>query len=351
MTLSEPHSVPHSVAGKAPESLSVIIPLLNEADGLDALSARLAEVLDTTGCDWDVLFVDDGSTDGTLRGLKVLSTKDPRFSAISLSRNFGKERAIAAGLHYVQGDAAIIMDGDLQHPPKIILDFLARWREGFDIVYGQRMARDTEGPIRRGMAHGFYAFFRVLSQTPIPKDSGDFRLLNRKAIDAMNQLGERERFNKGLFSWIGFRTTAVPYQVAERSKGRAKWRTDKLMKLASDGITSFSNVPLRVSSVLGFLISISALTYALYFLVWTLAFGADLPGFPSLIISIMLLSGVQLLSLGVIGEYLGRVYEEVKGRPLYLVAEEVGRIKPPRLIGQRFAGRQDAGHDLPRDPG
>jgi polyisoprenyl-phosphate glycosyltransferase len=307
------------------DTLSIVIPVLNEADGLDDLVARLIPALDALPIvSWEVIFVDDGSTDTTLAGLKTLNARDRRFKALSLSRNFGKERAIAAGLQHVRGDGAVLLDADLQHPPELLAEFIGLWREGYDVVYGQRQDRKTDSWSRRLFAVGFYALFQALSRTHLPDGAGDFRLLDRKAIDAMNRLGERERFNKGLYAWIGFRSVGIPYTVAERAHGTAKWSPRRLMHFALDGILSFSTVPLRIWSYLGLLISAVAFIYALYFLVYTLVFGADLPGFPSLIISIMILSGVQLISLGVLGEYVGRIYEEVKGRPLYLVAEAVG---------------------------
>ncbi len=308
--------------------LSVIVPVLNEAANLGELSLRLRTVLGGLDIDWEVIAIDDGSTDSTLAGLRDLHTSDPRFRAISLSRNFGKERAIAAGLAYAQGDAAVLIDADLQHPPEVIAEFLTQWRSGFDIVYGQRIDRNTDGPIRRYLARLFYRLFKTLSRTALPPGAGDFRLLSRRAVDAMNRFGERERFNKGLYSWIGFPSVGVPYRVAERKAGFAKWSPRKLIHFALDGIFSFSTVPLRISAVLGLLISLGAVGYGFYFLVYTLLYGIDRPGFPSLIISIMFLSGVQLVSLGIVGEYLGRVYEEVKARPLFLVAEEVGFATP-----------------------
>ena len=306
------------------ETITIIVPLVNEQDGLGALHSRLVAVLELLGCNWDVLFIDDGSTDNTLSKLKELNRRDPRIRAVSLSRNFGKETAVAAGLQYASGDAAIIIDADLQHPPEVLPEFVERWREGYDIVYGQRLDRKAHWATHHPLAHGYYALFRALSGIPLRAGSGDFRLLSRKAIDAMNQLGERARFNKALYSWIGFKAIGVPYMPAERLVGRPKWKLRRLIEFAIDGITAFSTIPLRVWSLLGFAISLAALAYAIYFLVLTLVIGADVPGFPSLIISIMFLSGVQLISLGVLGEYLGRVYEEVKQRPLYLVAEEVG---------------------------
>ena len=223
------------------------------------------------------------------------------------------------------------MDADLQHPPEVLGEFIRRWREGYDVVYGERLDRRSSSKMRHAFSRAFYVLFRSLSSVRLPDGAGDFRLLSRNAIDAMNRLGERARFNKGLYSWIGFKSIGVPYMPAERAHGKHKWKRRQLIEFAIDGITAFSTIPLRVWSLFGFVISLTALAYALYFLVATLAFGADIPGFPSLIISIMFLSGVQLISLGVLGEYLGRVYEEVKARPLYFVAEEIGFKKsdPP----------------------
>ncbi len=306
------------------ELVTVVIPVLNEAANLNGLLDRLRPVLGGLGVRWEVLFVDDGSSDDTLRVLKALNQRDQRITAISLSRNFGKEIALAAGLKYARGDAAILMDADLQHPPEVLAQFIDRWREGYQVVYGQRMDRAEEGPIRRFFARAYYKIFNALAKTDIPEGAGDFRLLDRCAIDAMNRIGESSRFNKGLFSWIGFRSIAVPYSTAARAAGTSKWSYRRLAHFALDGLTSFSTLPLRVWSLLGLAISLTAFAYALIVLVQTLVLGVDVPGYPSLIISVMFFAGVQLITLGVIGEYLGRVYEEVKARPLFIVAEEVG---------------------------
>ena len=306
------------------QTLSIIVPVLNEAANLGELADRLRTALEPVDVTWEVICIDDGSSDGTLAALRSLHAKDPRFKAVSLSRNFGKERAIAAGLAYAGGDGVVLIDADLQHPPEVIAELVTEWRKGFDVVYGQRVDRDTDGPIRRRLAQAYYVIFKSLSRTSLPPGAGDFRLLSRRAVDAMNRLGERERFNKGLYSWIGFPSIGVPYRVAGRKSGGAKWSVRSLLHFALDGIFSFSTVPLRVSTLIGLLISAGCVAYGLWFLVYTLRFGADRPGFPSLIISIMFLSGIQLVSLGIVGEYLGRVYEEVKARPLFLVAEEIG---------------------------
>jgi glycosyltransferase involved in cell wall biosynthesis len=304
--------------------LSVIVPALNEERGIEPLVEKLRPVLESLGLDWEVIFIDDGSVDGTFEGLKRLNRRDPRFKAIALSRNFGKEIATAAGLSYAAGDAAILMDADLQHPPELVREFVQHWREGFDIVYGKRVDRDADSLRHRWAARAFYAAFRKMSGTELPEGAGDFRLLDRKAIDAMNRMRERVRFNKGLYAWMGFRTRGVPFHVPPRQDRVSRWRLRQLLHFALDGIASFTTIPLRVWSYLGLVVSLFAFCYAMMFLITTLVYGTDVPGYPSLIISVMFFAGVQLISLGVIGEYLGRVYEEVKGRPLFLVAEEVG---------------------------
>lgn len=311
--------------GRECRLLSVVIPMLNEAKGLDGLIAKLKPTLDGIGVPWEVVFVDDGSTDGSLGMLRQLNAADGRFRAISLSRNFGKEIATAAGLNYARGDVAVIMDADLQHPPEMIGEFLKHWRDGYDVVYGQRLDRASDTVLHRLSAVAFYRVFKTLSGTTLPQNAGDFRLLDRKAINAMNRMGEKVRFNKGLFAWMGFRSLGIPFQVPPRfDGGGSRWRPRVLLRFAIDGIASFTTIPLRVWSYLGLAVSVVAFCYAMYFLIKTILFGSDVPGFPTLVISVMFFAGVQLISLGVIGEYLGRVYEEVKGRPLYLVAEELG---------------------------
>ncbi|MBU2534030.1 MAG: glycosyltransferase family 2 protein [Alphaproteobacteria bacterium] len=307
----------------------IVIPILNEERSLPELGRRLPQVLEPLGVDWRVLFVDDGSIDGSLDEIKRLNGRDPRFGAISFSRNFGKEIAVAAGLRHASGDACIIMDADLQHPPEVLSSFIARWREGYDIVYGQRINRETDGPIYRFLARVFYRFFNFLVDSDIPNNAGDFRLLSRRAIDAMNRLNERARFNKGLYSWIGFRSIAVPYDVGDRFHGSSRWRLRRLVHYAIDGVTSFSTIPLRIWSLLGLAISLLAMVYSVSFMISTLIFGADIPGFPTLVVSVMFFAGAQLISLGIMGEYLGRVYDEVKARPLYIIAERIGIGEPP----------------------
>ncbi len=314
-----------TLADSGQQTLSVVIPVFNEERGLDALVAALVPVLETTGMVWDVIFVDDGSRDGSRDVLRRLNADDARMQAVFLSRNFGKEIAVAAGLSYAAGDAVVIMDADLQHPPGVIPEFIAKWRAGYDIVYGQRDDRTSDSPFRRLFSRGFYRTFEQMSGTVLPEGAGDFRLLDRKAVEAMNNFSERARFNKGLYAWIGFKSTGVDYHVPPRyDGGGSRWQPRQLFHFALDGIVSFSTVPLRVWSYLGLVVSMGAFGYLIVFLVRTLIFGTDVPGFPSLLISVMFFGGVQLISLGVIGEYLGRIYDEVKGRPLFIVSDVIG---------------------------
>lgn len=332
------------VSSKA--SLCVVIPVLNEEKGVGALIARLRPVLEATGLAWTVLFVDDGSRDRTRDILHEMHRDDPRITAISFSRNFGKEIAVAAGLRYAQGDAVILMDGDLQHPPEIIPHFVAKWRDGFDIVYGQRDDREADGFVRRLFSVGFYRAFKAMSGTTLPDGAGDFRLLDRKAVQAMNSFRERVRFNKGLYAWIGFKSAGVPFRVPPRHDGgKSRWRPRQLWRFAMDGLVSFTTIPLRVWSYLGLAVSGLAFLYIIVFLAKTLLYGIDQAGFPTLIISILFLGGVQLISLGIIGEYLGRMYEEVKGRPMFIVSEEIG--VPPLSTSSGPRTRADDHPDTP----
>jgi polyisoprenyl-phosphate glycosyltransferase len=340
-TMREPHIAERpSLLARRGRSLSVIVPVLNEERGVEPLIARLRPVLESLELDWEVVFVDDGSTDDTLARLKMMHLQDHRLKAVSFSRNFGKEIALAAGLQYARGDAAVVMDADLQHPPELIRAFVAHWRSGFDVVYGQRRDRDADSVVHRWAARAFYVAFQQLSGTALPEGAGDFRLLDRKAVDAMNRMRERVRFNKGLFAWMGFRSIGVPFAVAQREDGGSRWRPRQLMRFGIDGIASFTTIPLRVWSYVGLVVSLFAFGYAMVFLVKTLVFGIDVPGLPTLVISVMFFAGVQLLSLGIIGEYLGRMYEEVKGRPLYLVSEEVGINDAPAFQNPPHPGEQ-----------
>jgi polyisoprenyl-phosphate glycosyltransferase len=309
----------------ASPQLSVIIPVHNESANIAPLCERLLPILSRITSAWEVVFVDDGSRDDTLDIIRGVSRTEPRIGAISFSRNFGKEIAIAAGLDHARGDAVVIMDADLQHPPEMIEAFVERWREGFLMVYGQRTDRSDETRTKRGFAHLFYKLFARFGEIPLPEGAGDFRLIDRKGVEVLRSLGEKARFSKGLYAWIGFKATGVPFVVEERRFGTTQWSFRKLFRFAFDGIASFSTVPLRIWTYIGFLISFLAIATAVYFMIRTLLFGTDLPGFPSLIVSIMFFSGIQLMSLGIVGEYVGRIFAEVKRRPLYVVAERVGR--------------------------
>jgi polyisoprenyl-phosphate glycosyltransferase len=322
---------PGSTASQSnPFALSIVIPVFNEADGLTRLIDRLMPVLDATGAVCEVIFVDDGSSDTTLDRIRSANARDPRIKGLVLSRNFGKEVAVAAGLRQAHGDATILMDADLQHPPELIPSLIAGWRQGHDVVYAARRDRATDTPLRRWFARGYYRLFGLVSGTKLPPDAGDFRLFSRRALQAFNQLGERARFNKGLYAWIGFSVLAVPFDMDERvDGGGSKWSLRRLAHFALDGLASFTTLPLRVWSILGLAVSLFAFGYIVVFLVKTLLFGIDQSGFPTLIISIMFFAGIQLISLGVIGEYIGRIYDEVKARPLYLVADQIGITPPP----------------------
>jgi glycosyltransferase involved in cell wall biosynthesis len=304
--------------------LSVIIPVFNEGPNIGPLCDRVVPVLERAAPSWEIVFVDDGSEDETLAAIRARNALEPRIGAVSFSRNFGKEIAIAAGLDHARGRAVVIMDADLQHPPEMIETFVQRWREGYMMVYGQRTDREGEGPIKRSLTHLFYRLFARFGETPLPEGAGDFRLIDRKGVEVLRMLGERARFSKGLYAWIGFKATGVPFEVAERRYGTTKWSFRKLFRFAFDGITAFSTVPLRVWTYIGGLVSCCAIATALFFIVRTLLFGTDLPGFPSLIVSVMFFSGIQLMSLGIIGEYIGRIFAEVKRRPLYVVGDRVG---------------------------
>src|SRR3954447_1968276 len=292
--------------------LSVVIPVYNEGLGIGLLCERLTPILDRITPDWEIVFVDDGSRDETLAGIRAFSAVEPRIGAVSFSRNFGKEIAIAAGLDHARGRAVVIMDADLQHPPELIETFVARWREGYVMVYGQRTTRADESAVKRGFARLFYRLFARFGEMGLPEGAGDFRLIDRKGVEVLRGLGERARFSKGLYAWIGFKSIGVPFVVEKRHEGVTKWSFRKLLRFALDAMTSFSTVPLRLWTYLGGLGALFALGAALYFAIKTILFGADVAGYPSLIVSIMFFSGVQLMSLGVIGEYIGRIFAEVK---------------------------------------
>jgi len=304
--------------------LSLVVPCYNEAAGLASFWARASDALDALGVPAEAVFVDDGSRDPTFSVLTALAARDARVRVVALSRNFGKEVALAAGLDHAAGDAIVPIDADLQHPPELLHELVARWREGYDVVIALRRDRATDSAARRLASDLFHRLFARVSAVPVPRGAGDFRLMARPVVDALKSMPERTRYMKGMYAWVGFRTATVDYDVAERAAGESRFGLVKLWRLALDGIVSFSALPLRMSSFLGALFALVALGYGAWLVARTLVHGVDVPGYASLMVVVLFLGGVQLLSLGVIGEYLGRVYDEVKARPLYVVRARVG---------------------------
>jgi glycosyltransferase involved in cell wall biosynthesis len=310
--------------------ISIIVPVKDEQDGVGPFVARVAPVLDTlreedgSPAPWEILFVDDGSQDATLAAIILANRADPRVRGLSLSRNFGKEAALSAGLDTARGRAVVPIDVDLQDPPEVIPDMVAGWRGGFDVVYGVRRNRETDSLPKRLTADLYYRAHNWLSADKIPEHAGDFRLLDRKVVDVICAMPERNRFMKGLFAWSGFRQTAVEYDRVSRTIGETKFNYWKLWTLAIDGITSGSTLPLRVWSYIGAMIALGGLAYAAYIVILTLAWGVDVPGYPSMMVAILVFGGLQLLSLGVLGEYVGRILVETKRRPLYVVRQHIG---------------------------
>jgi glycosyltransferase involved in cell wall biosynthesis len=311
-------------------SLSVVVPVYNEEEVLDAFQARLAAAMDRVGLSWEVVYVNDGSRDSSLQRLLMMRAADTRVAVVNLSRNFGKEIALTAGLdHAGAAEAVIVIDADLQDPPEVIPDLVAAWREGFDVAYAQRTVRHGEGLLKRAMAAAFYRVMRgVGGRVELPKDTGDFRLMSRRALDALLAMREQHRFMKGLFAWVGFPSRAVPYERAPRAAGTTKWNWWKLWNLSLEGITSFTVGPLKVATYLGLATAAFALLYGLQIVVKTVLFGNPVAGYPSLMAVVLFLGGVQLMTLGIIGEYLGRIFNETKQRPLYIVE----RYMPSRAV-------------------
>ena len=305
-------------------TLSIVVPLFNEGQTLPELVRRLAGVLDSVAGATEVILVDDGSVDGTFELASRAVESDTRFRVIRLSRNFGHQIAISAGLDAVAGDAVVIMDGDLQDPPEVIPDLVQRWREGFEIVHAVRLSREGEPRLRKARAALFYRVLRRLTETDIPADVGDFRLVDRRALSAFRSMRERNRYIRGMFSWIGFRQTTVGYARAGRYAGVSKYPLRKLAKLGADGVLSFSNAPLRLALRVGFVISSLALLFAAFAVVAKIADLYSVPGIASIVVLTAFLGGVQLILLGIQGEYVARIYDEVKARPLYLVQETRG---------------------------
>ena len=306
----------------APPTLSIVVPFYNEREVLPACVARLEQVLDTLELSAELVFVDDGSDDGSASLLAAMQPRGADLRLIRLTRNFGKEAAMSAGIAHARGEAVIVLDADLQDPPELIPDMLAQWRAGADVVQMQRRSRDGESWLKRSSAHAFYRLLARLSPAPIPLDTGDFRLMSRRAVDALLRLPERNRYMKGLYAWIGLPTAVLQYDRAARHAGRSKWRYTALAGLAMEGITSFSTAPLRLATLTGALTALAGGLYGFWIVTKALLFGDPAAGFPSLVALLALLGGMQLLGIGIVGEYVGKTYLEAKQRPLYLIQDE-----------------------------
>ncbi|MBV8938493.1 MAG: glycosyltransferase family 2 protein [Alphaproteobacteria bacterium] len=302
--------------------LSLVTPMYNEEQGMEAFFRSTVSVLETITDRWEIICVDDGSRDATLPMLRHRHAEEPRIRYLSLSRNFGKEAALTAGLDYAAGDAVIPIDADLQDPPELIAMMVQEWRKGFKVVLATRRRRTGEGWFKRLSAKGFYRLISRVATVPIPENTGDFRLLDRQVVEVIRRLPERTRFMKGLFAWAGFSTTRLYYDRPARAAGAAKYNLQAMWRHAKDGIFSFTTLPLRISAYLGAIISMGAIAYAGYIILRTLVRGADLPGYASLITAVLFMGGIQLVSLGIIGEYIGRIYRETKQRPIYVLKEQ-----------------------------
>ncbi|MEM7697366.1 MAG: glycosyltransferase family 2 protein [Verrucomicrobiota bacterium] len=305
--------------------ISIVTPFYNEEEALSLYFDAVIGVLEDR--DFEIVCVDDGSRDRTLEGLLAKSEADERIRVVELSRNFGKEAALSAGLSVSRGDAVIILDADLQDPPSLIPKMIEEWEKGHDVVLAQRSHRGNDSLMKRTSAAGFYKIFNRFAEVPIPENVGDFRLIDRKVLHVVNQFSESNRFMKGLLSWPGFRTTTIQFERPERAAGQTKWNYRALIALSIDGILAFSELPLRLAVVLGLFSSLGAIIYAIYTIIKTFVFGADVPGYPSLLVVNLTLSGLILICLGIIGEYIGRIYREAKGRPIFVIRElyEKGR--------------------------
>lgn len=300
--------------------ISLVVPVFNEETSIALFVETIERILSGENCTYELIFVDDGSRDNTLDVLRSAKARNPAIVILSLSRNFGKDAAMTAGLDHAKGDAVIPMDVDLQDPPELITRFIERWRDGVDIVYGVRSSRLSDGPIKRVSAGWFYSLFNLMSRTQIPFNAGDFRLMDRRVVAEVNRLRERSRFMKGLMAWPGFRTEAIEFERPHRASGKTSWNYWNLWNFALDGITSFSTVPLRLWLYVGAGISLLSFLYAAFIVVHAFIAGRDVPGYPSLMVAVMFFGGIQLVSIGLVGEYVGRIFLEIKGRPIYIIS-------------------------------
>lgn len=304
------------------KKVTLLIPVYNEEAMLPTLYHRLVELADRNALyEWEMLFINDGSSDATLEGLRQLRRQDKRVNYVNLSRNFGKEVAMLAGFDYTTGDCCVVMDADLQDPPELVDEMLKYWEEGYDDIYAKRRSRGEESWLRRHLSLAFYGLLQRMSRIDILPNVGDFRLLDRRCVSTLRRLRERERYTKGLFCWIGYRKKSIEFDRGDRLAGSSSWSLFKLLNLAVEGITSSSTAPLRIATVCGVLCAISSFIYAVYFLIKTMLYGDQTAGFPTLIIVMLFLGGIQLFSLGVIGEYIGRIFKETKGRPAYIASD------------------------------
>ena len=302
------------------KKISVLIPCHNEEKSLPLLYPELVKLMDSTpNYQWELMFVNDGSTDGTLEHLRQLRQQDQRVNFVDLSRNFGKEAAMLAGFDYVTGDCMVIIDADLQDPPELIPEMIKWWEQGYEDVYAKRKTRGRESWLRKRLSLMFYRLLQSSSRFDVLQNVGDFRLLDRSCINALRQMRESERYTKGMYSWIGFKKKEIEFDRGDRVAGSSSWSFRQLFSLAIDGITSFTSLPLRISTVVGFIVSMLAFIYMIYVFIKALIWGDPVQGYPSLVILLLFLGGIQLLSLGIIGEYIGRIYNETKNRPDYIV--------------------------------
>lgn len=307
------------------KKVTILVPCHNEEESLPLLYETVTGLMDNEPkwkeYEWELLLVDDGSMDNTVQVMKSLYEKDKRISYIELSRNFGKENAMFAGLTYAQGDCVVIMDADLQHPPHVITQMLAKWEEGYEDVYGKRITRGKESWMRKHMSLLYYKLLQKFVRYEMLPNVGDFRLLDRKCVDSLKEMKETERYTKGLYCFIGFRKTGVEFETQDRVAGQSSWSTRQLFGLAVEGLVSFTTIPLRIATMLGILVSLGSFIYMICVLVKTLFWGEVVRGYPTLLTIILFLSGIQLLTVGILGEYIGRIYTETKRRPAYIVRE------------------------------
>lgn len=317
--------------------ISIVVPVFNEEEVLTEFHNTVNKALSALPIDLEIVYINDGSSDNTLAVINALRASDSRITLIDLSRHFGKEIALSAGLHKAAGDAVVIIDADLQDPPGLIPELIKEWQNGYDVVYARRTRRDGESFMKKATSRAFQRLIQHISKVTIPEDTGDFRILSRRAVNALNTFKEQHRFMKGLFAWIGFKQKAVNYKRDARRAGNSKWSYWRLWNFAIDGITSFTIAPLKISTYVGTITALSAFSYGIYMVIETLLHGNAVPGYPSLIVIVLILGGVQLVAIGILGEYLGRIFNETKQRPLYFINEYL----PGRHAADLEAGDKD----------